>query len=288
MNLKKLYIEIENSNLFIAKLIESQNNFYLFDIKNIKLEKLDFFDNVFFNISSIFLNIKKYLKQNKIDKAETIVCLPDINKIKKNNLYKNLIILQSTLLISKTELKIKKIISSKILKKGINMPYKFFFNKKEVSDQLNFFKQFHPPKKTSPKNWLFLTIFLSISYTLFFMKIQNTKNKELKKLKNQNALLAKKTNLTSKQIKKLQELKALNSKLEKKLEKYKVKNNNPKDILIHISKVIPNNCKLTKINLYSKKSSNPIKAKKKIIVLEGITKLQEEINKFSKKLSAHN
>ncbi len=292
----QLYIEITNSKLLIAKLIESKTDFYLFDIKNIKLNNLEHTDNLLFNLSSVFLHIKNYLKQNNIKsettfnvKAEAIVCLPNLkfNVVEKKSFNQNLYVLQASLLISKSGLKIKKIIGSKILKKGNNMPYKFFFAKKEIANQLNFFKQLQPPQKTSPKSWLYLTIFLAISYTFFFARIQNDKKIELENLTQRNAELGKKLNPLPEQIKKLQELKIMNVKLEKKISKIhksKNKTNNPLDILTHISENIPENCKLTKINISSKTKNSK---KKKILLLEGITQSQETITDFTNKLSKH-
>lgn len=282
---KQLYIEITNSKLLIAKLIESKKSYHLFDIKNIKFTNLEIENNLIFNLSSIFLHIKNYLKQNNIKKAETIVCLPNINK--KDSFFKNLLVLQTSLLISKSELNIRKIIGSKILKKGVNVPYKFFFDKKEIANQLDFFKKLKPPEKTSPKNWLLLTIFLVISYTFFFVHIQIDNKKELENITEKNSKLAKKLKTLPEEIKNLQKLKIMNAKLEKKINKIqnsKNKTNNPLDILIHISQNIPENCKLTKINISTKRKKNK---KKKMILLEGITISQEIINNFSNRLSKH-
>lgn len=288
---KQLYIEISNLKLLIAKLIESKHNFYLFDIENIKLTNLEHTDNLLFNLSSVFLHIKNYLKKNNIKKGGAIICLPNLlektSNLKKKSFNQKLYVLQASLLISKSELKIKKIIGSKILKKGNNMPYKFFFAKKEMANQLDFFKQLQPPQKTSPKSWLYLTIFLAISYTFFFARIQNDKKIELKNLRQRNAELAKKLIPLPKEIKKLQKLKIMNAQLEKKISKIqnsKTKTNNPVDILMHISNNIPKNCKLTKINLSTKRKKNH---KKKQLLLEGITLSQESITNFANKLSKH-
>ena len=283
MSKKQVYIEITNSKLLIAKLIESKKNYYLFDIKNINLTNLEVENSLIFNLSSIFLHINKYLKQNNIKKPKAIICLPNINK--NDSFFKDLLVLQASLLISKSELSIQKIIGSKILKKGVNMPYKFFFDKKEIANQLDFFKKLQPPQKTSPKSWILLTIFLAISYTFFFVHIQIDNKKELENITHKNTELAQKLKTLPEEIKNLQKLKIMNAQLEKKINKIKNsknKTNNPLDILMHISQNIPTNCKLTKINISTKNKNNK---KKKRLLLEGITISQEVINDFSNKLS---
>jgi Tfp pilus assembly protein PilN len=271
----KLYIEITTSKLIIAKLKESFDKYHLVDKEEFKLEKIEFFDNKLFNISAIYLYLKKYLTKNKIKKINTIISLP---LVATNKSCYELTILQISLLVNKLDLRIEKIIGENILRKDEKMPYKFFFAKKELKNQLDFFKKLQTQEKTSINSWVFLTIFLTISYTLFFYKNQNIKKEELKKLTLKNQNLENSLKELNVQIKKAKELRVKNENLQKKInqiEKYQSSNNNPLKLLINISQKIPTNCKLTKINTNIKKDKKGLYA-----ILEGKALIQEEINEF--------
>lgn len=275
----KLYIELTSSQIIIGKLKNTFTKYKLINKQNIKLTSNELFENKIFNISKIYLLIKKYLNDNKINNAKVIISLPNIEEI--SNLKLDLFILQISLLMNKLDLKINTIINKKILKRGNIMPYRFFFVKKEIKKELNFFQKLSPPKKTSTKSWILMSIFLSISYILFFYNIQNEKRLKLEQLSQTNHKLSTELQVLNQKLHKKKQIQTKNNSIKEKIEKIsklKINTNNPNEILKEISDKIPNDCKLTEMKI----DKNGKKSKK--LTLIGQTSEQDSINKFIKKI----
>ena len=272
-----ILISIDDSNLLIGQLKKVKNKFLLIDINERKLNSSEFINGRPFNLSLIFLSVKNYLEKNKLKHCKTIFCITDLEK--KEWLQQTLTILQIALILGKLNLKIKKILDSNILKKGLSMT--FFINKKELDTKLDFFKRLRPEKKTSPLKWLFAALCLSILILITSLITQKINHQKLNFLKIESKKLLKETlSLKSKTIK-LQQLKLENEKLDSqisKVTKYQKNIEKQLNILIFISKIIPKKCHLTKIN-------TNLKTKKPQINIEGSAFSQQKVVKFQEKLT---
>lgn len=283
---KKLYVQLTQEQLIISLLKKTKDKSFLVHPKTIKLKFCDVQNKAIYNTSAIYLHIKKYLQENKIKKVKAIICSPRILKLGQNT--KNLFLLQLILCCSKANLLIEKIIGKTILKNTVlkNGENMTFFANDDLSDRLDFFKQFKPPHKNNSFKWLTTTSLILILMIFAQFKLQKAKTKKLyeitKKInieKNQNDILQKQLqqiHLTQQQNKKLEQQK-------EKIIKTNKKQNNPQNILFAISKSIPNNCWIENLKInYSLKNK---KTKQKTILLQGKALENKDVLNFMSKLS---
>lgn len=160
-----------------------------------------------------------------------------------------------------------------------------FFCKKNLNNQLDFFKAFNPPQNTKINKWLILSA-VSFACLLATLHTINTNKKtELSLIKNQNVTTQAKNNVLKEKIKLLHDTKSESETLENKIakiEKSLQNQNYPSQLLTILSQSVPENSWLTGVKMVlSKTESN----KEKQIEIEGQTKSEEDIVKFSQNLS---
>ena len=275
-----IYLEFNKNHLFISKLKNKKNKFLLTNEETICFNNLEIKNGILYNLSVIYSNVKNFLNKNNLKKSKSIIFFPYLYK--KETLKQKLNILQLALCICKTGLKIEKIIGISILKKAYNMPFKNFFYKKDLENQLDFFKTFSQTKNNHPFKWILFTIMsLSCLITTMFIIHLNTKEK-FNFLINQNIELINANKLLEKKVLIFHNIKKENDLIKSKIEKIKkIKNNrySPENILIETAKNIPDSSWLTKIKF------NKLKNKNLNIDLEGLTIKEHEITTFKKNLS---
>lgn len=287
----KIYIEIKINKILIAQLKEQKDQYALFAIEKTLLNNLEFNEDKLFNLSKLFEIIKNYLIKHNSEKSNVIVCInPTLEKDGKLLTTK---LFQITLAISKTGLKIEKIIASSILRKKDKISNTdllennlMFINKKELNNQLDFFNKFRIPKQKSPNKWLTITLILLVSQTYFFNKSYQSKQTKLKNIKKEVHRLNVKLEPLKDEILKTNQTRSQKLLIENKIQKYNSginKNNKISEILTKISKQIPRDCRLTNLIIKSKKTG--VKAKKRTIIsMTGESFKQEFILNFAKNL----
>ncbi len=283
---KRLYVQISSKQIIISLLKKRKNLFFLTKPKTIKLRLCEIQSKAIYNISNIFLYIKKYLHENKMKKATVIISSPKINsnflitQDTKGHESLSLFLLQLILCCSKANLLIEKIIGKNILQNGDDMT---FFSKDNLDNQLDFFKQFKPPRKNKPYFWLTSTSLVLILITFSQFKLQTLEKEKLEKTKQKIDIVKEQNNALQKNLRKIHSLQSKNKNLKKQFEKIlktQKKQNNPKNILLSISKTIPDNCWLENIKI-AKKPGN----KQKTILLTGNALDDKDILNFVSKLS---
>ena len=284
---KRLYVQISPKQIIISLLKRSKSRFILIKPKTSKLHLLEIQKKQIFNISNIFLYIKKYLQENNIKEAKVIISSPKINSYylktpKKFDLQEslNLFLLQLILCCSKANLLIEKIISKSILQNGNNMT---FFSKNNLDNQLDFFKQFKPQRKNNPFVWLTSTSLILILIILTQFKLQKIEETKLETTKQKIESIKKQNGILQNKLHKMHTLQSKNEKLKKQFEKIlktQNKQNNPKEILLSISKAIPDNCWLENIKIFKKPET-----KRKAILLTGNAPEDKDILNFISEIS---
>lgn len=281
---KLIYIQIQPSQLFVGKLKKTKSKFLLTNSKVFNLNNLEVTNKALFNLSKIYIHLKQYLKEQKLKKAKAIICSPAISKIKDP--IKNLFLLQQILAFCKAGIIIEKIIEQPQWQKESNMALPSFFPKKNINNQLNFFKRFLPPKNKSTYKWIITTILMAsllIVLQVKLLTIQKEKlsltNKKANELRVENELL-------ETQLKQIHLLQIENKKLETRKNKIIKKHNKkitPKNILLSIANTIPKNCWLERLKIKTEPKQNPKDSsapKQKVILLEGKAFDEKEILKF--------
>jgi len=284
-----IYIELDDNFLFLSKLDKQKNQFNLNKKSIVNLNNSEFKDGILYNLSTIYLQIKDFLKINNIKKTRAIICIPNLSQkkefIQKSN------ILKVALCACKANLKIKKIIDCSLLTKDIQMDHKSFFYKKDLENRLDFFKTFNPPPTKNPHKWFLFSGITLFCLVITLYVIQSDNKPRLNLLLPQNANLSEKNKKLEEEIKILHSAKNENNKLKEKIEKIiKIKThlNNPINILVAITKSIPENSWLNNITFdNSGNLPNGTKTSKepKKLEIEGITTQEEEITGFLKELS---
>jgi Tfp pilus assembly protein PilN len=278
---KLVYLELTDNYLLLSKIKKQRNRFFLNSPQEISLKNLEFKNGILYNLSSTFLNIKNFLKTNKLNNPKTIVCIPSIQN--EPVLKQNLSVLQIALCLCKSGLKIEKMIGVSLLKKEDQMQN--YFDKNDLEKQLDFFKPFTQEKHTKPIRW---TIIFGVAYFLLITTIYITqKNKilELKTLQVLNSELLATNNILETKVALLHESKKNVANLTQKIEKIKniyQKTNKFKNILIGISDVVPQDCILSKVRIEPLKDKKPTQT---LIKLEGSTDNQQQISLFLQKLA---
>ncbi|MCF7799930.1 PilN domain-containing protein [Candidatus Babeliales bacterium] len=275
------YIEIKNSYLFLSNLIDKKDRFTLKNNTTINLDKLDFIDGNLYNPSKIFFYIKNFFKKNKIKNIKAIVYSPDLNNSHNLNskFEQKLRTLQIALCLSKTGLLIETIISNSILKKDENSMMPPFFYKKDVKNQINFFKEFTQDNKTSPNMWLSSTIVMLLIIIISFFIFNFNKKIKLKDIKISNTQIEKENQILKNKIKQMHLIKDKidkNKKIIAKTDKLKATSNNPVQILNFLSMSTPPDCLVNNFNLDNKK---------KKLEINGATLIEKNIPIFLDKFS---
>ncbi len=245
---KLIYIEINNQNLFITTLKSKQGKFLLTSPTTIKLKNSEIINNTLFNLSSIYLHVNKYLKTHFLEKSTAYISITHSNNTNTISLK----ILQVALCISKTGIKIKKIINESFISKDKEMSFPKFIYKKDIKTKLNFFDTFKQNPNTHPFKWIFYTTlaFLLLLTTIF--TIQSNQQLELQTIKIQNKELIKLNKILEKNVKSIHKVKNTNIKIKQKikaLNKLDKNNINSKKILSLISTNIPSNCFLKQVKI---------------------------------------
>ncbi len=268
---KILLIKIQEKTIIISQLIDQNDKYKLFNTQKIALDNLETLDNKLFNFSQIFLIVKTYLNYFKIKKAKAIITLEKAPT--------DLMLLQIVLLISKTGLKIAKIINLNNLTKDDNMLN--FLNKKEIDNNLDFFKQFEKPNKKINIFYFFIILLFTSIEIIFFSETLKQKNISIKNLETQINTISLQTQTIKKELKIKQDLTAKNEILAKnikKIELHKIKNQKLYSILSSLPQILPKQTKLTKI-AFDKNAKH-----KKQLLLLGQSLKQEEISIFAQNL----
>ncbi len=278
---KLVYVQFNKSSLLLSKLKKEKNKFLLIKPKTIEFKNQELKDGILYNISSLYLHIKNFLKENRFKKPKVIIStlFPD----SKNKPQKQLNVLQVALCASKSCLKIEKIIGISILKKDDKMPFLNFFYKKDLEKQLDFFNQFTTPPNTPPFKWLFFSGIASACLFATIFTIQKNKNLEFTTINTKKIKMQKSNKVLEKKVKKLHEIKKSNVLVKQKVEilkKMKNRHDNPKNVLLAISKNIPEDSYLTnlKINIPKNKKFKNFEN----LELEGIATKQQDVLKFIK------
>jgi len=110
----KIYIQIDKDSLLLSKLEKQRNKFILTDNETFKLENSEIQEGIICNTSGLFEKIFNFLKRNKLHGSYAVVYNPSL----QDSSNKDLIAFQTSLAISKTGLKIYKLIESNILKES--------------------------------------------------------------------------------------------------------------------------------------------------------------------------
>jgi len=257
---KLIYINLTQDNITLSRLINTKDKYNLQDQEVINLDKQDITENKIFNLNKIFLLIKDYLDKNNLKNSYAIINLQE-------NIFKNnLIILQLALIFGKTSLKIKKIINTQ-------EKIQDFIFKKTLDSQENLFQQFLPPKKHDPKNWLIFAVFLISFEIIFLTKSLINKNNLNNKLNLEINNLNLKNNLLKIELNKKNNILKITKDSQKN--KLMIKN------LVNIAQSLPNNIKLTKIEINNKKNSKKFKK----YVFKGESKTEQDLSNFMANLS---
>jgi len=266
------------TQLFISILKKAKSKFLLTNSKTFMLNNLEITDKSLFNLSQIYIHLKQYFQEQKLKKVKAIICSPSLSEI--NEPIKNLFLLQQILVCCKAGITIEKIIGKSQWQKGSNMTPLNFLQKKEINNQLNFFKRFLPPKNKSPYKWLIATalittFLITVQVKLFTQQKEKLliSNKKVNELKVENESL-------ENQLKQIQLIQSENKKLEIRKNRIIKKQNNKNllnNILLSISNTIPNNCWLEHLKI----SHNSTSKKQKSILLEGKAFNEKEILRFT-------
>ena len=272
-----VYIELKEKKIFLAILKKSKKSFIFLNPKEIMLKDYVLVNDRLFNLSQVYLEIKKYLNDQKIKIKKAIIAFAPINT--KSQLEQKLISLQIALTVSKTGLFVEKILGKSLLEEKLKKD----FAMSKLDNQLDFFNEFKPKNKD---NYIkFLILFLGL-FTLIFLgifMIQKNKNKTLKNLEKQfSEISTENKNLLSKK-QEFTKLKIETNKLQIKssvIEKSLKKQNNPKNYLEIISKNIPENSCLNSIKFLF----NKVESKNKNLEIEGFTIDQKHVSDFMNKL----
>ncbi|MFH1644660.1 MAG: PilN domain-containing protein [bacterium] len=269
---KKIYIQLNKKKLLISKIKRYGNKFFLKNPRTFNIQASQ--DNKIFNLSSIYTQIKNYLKKNKHKKTKAIICSPQASNEKN--------LLQLTLVCSKANLLIEKITGKSQLKRENCMT---FFNKNDLDNQLDFFKKIKPPKKSFPFFWITGTTCL-ILITLFTLnQLQQLETRKLEYLNDK----FKKMNTQNENLKILLQqnhsLQANNKKLNDQKKLLQKAQNNPQNILLSISQTIPDICWLENLKFDYLSKDKTGKNKQHLILIQGKAVENKDILNLTKKLS---
>ncbi len=283
MHKKIVFIEINQNKISLANLIESKDKYTLTDKETTNLDKLTFFDNKLFNNSNLLQIIQEYLSKNNIKKGRSILSVPsNVSEIT---------ILQIALCLSKTCLKIEKIISLNNSEETFNVIENFIL-KKDLRKTTNHWQVFLPPKNQNPKKWIAISLSILIIEFSLLTTTSIKKHINHKNLKKQNLSLKQKVKGLKSELNKNNNTSKSNTMLQKKINKLYAKQNQQfLNSLLDIANHLPPNAKLNKIKLMSqnkeieenKQTSN--KKNKAAISLEGKSKHQQNLINFVKKLN---
>jgi Tfp pilus assembly protein PilN len=164
------------------------------------------------------------------------------------------------------------------------MTKKSFFLKKDLDNQLDFFKTLKKQHVTNPKTWILKSCVIIFLLSLTLLKIRQKQKTQLLNLQQENkTLLAKKIAL-HKQIQEMEYIEKQNKCLAAKIEKikaFRTKSKNPSELLLAITQNLPDTCWLTRIILDSQKSEHKTS---KIIELEGLSMHQKDITVLTQNL----
>lgn len=289
-----LYLEIYDQKMLIAYTRGNR----IVTHKIIELPLLTITQGIIFNSDQLLIHINEFIHINNLKKPKIIINAPSLQQ--KTDLSQTPAIFQHALIISKANIQIQKIIAGPNSENNI-MQSEYINNiPKMISDNtyIDLLLQIQSTSHTNPIPWLSLTTIYMACTILILVLITRTQRHELQALmQTQASLQPIITNLESK-MKDLTNTKTLNAGLSQIINKahtYQLKNQNPQPILASISKSIPNNVWLTKIELGNDKklkhlSNEPIKKKEDIakphkLALVGCSHRIESPLTFIKKLS---
>jgi Tfp pilus assembly protein PilN len=273
-----VYIEISNNSLFLTLLKKNKNSSLQIRknlTQNISLQNNEIIKGIICNPTIITSHANKFLEKNKIKKGHTIVYMCNLLEDDVLTKYQ---ILQVGLALSKTNLKIIKIISVNLLEKtGICL--------KKLEQTKNHFQIFLPPKHTNPFSWVGSSLFSIIFIITIFILIRSQKINTINSLKTKIKTITLCNKNLQEKLVDAPKIKKENILLRSKIEKYiKISKNNslPYAVLLEISKNIPANTRIKnfKIN-FSAKTYNE---KQQLLEVEGESLSTQEILTFLENL----
>ena len=306
-----LYIELTSKQLLLALCKTTRKHIVPEKIEHIALSGFEYSNKNIFNPTALQNHISAFTKKHNLYNPKTLLSVPE--HIASSPLKQKLEILQISLCMAKAPI-ILQAMSTHTLFSGeptlTKTIKKDTYNKMLQTDLLKTFKHYN---ENSPYIWLAQTALIVIGLTIILGNIYMKEKEEIKTNDIKKQKLLKKTQALKAQLKKLHTLKEEAEEYRRKtniIKKLASDSNNPKDLLLLLSKTMPENTWLTELtikNIKLKKENSEINktlqpvtnqqkkpkntprvknyTKKKAINLEGKTHDIQEITLLMKRLT---
>lgn len=239
-----LLVELKDKQLIltVAKKKRLSGSIYIINVSNISIEQTIFRNGTIYQPSVIESHIKTFLDTQKLTKPQTFASIPDLSR--KHDLELTLAVLQATLCISKTKVKI------------LNITDASFFNEKAtliqaINKSNNLLDLLGHNKIRSPFPWLLSSTACLFAVLIGLRTVLNKNYIQISSLKNYISTLQCTTNKLTEQVKNFAQIKESNEQLKislSKLENSYIHTQNPFNHIMEISCKIPTTDYLTKIN----------------------------------------
>ncbi|KKQ32367.1 MAG: hypothetical protein US49_C0009G0004 [candidate division TM6 bacterium GW2011_GWF2_37_49] len=263
-----LYLEINDQTLLLAHI----NNNKVCAHKIIDLPPQTINDGVIFNPQNILVHINEFIHIYKLKKTPTIINAPELYN--KEGILQTLAVLQFALILSKSNIKIQKIIA--IPQSTTDLTQLEYINNTvaiiNTTTHTNLLQQLQAKSPFNPLIWLGTTIAVIGCASFLVLSISRTNLAALGSLTQSQSQLQSSISQMQAKSSSLNDLRKQNDALSSTINKsqeYVSKNNNPLELLNIVTKKIPNNAWLSKIELgdaYKAKSSQNQPQKAKCIV----------------------
>ncbi len=149
----KVYLEIDESKLFIGRLKKKKNKFFCDVFDEWPLTAFEVKDGVIYKPTVLYLLIKSFLSDNKLSGSKAVVCCPYLSKWK--GIDKRMPFFQISLYVAKSGLKIFALIGESILSEiGSGDDKKLMFDIDELKKKFDFFCHFRLKSEKNVANWV--------------------------------------------------------------------------------------------------------------------------------------
>ena len=273
----------------------------------IPLDNTEVTNKTIANPSAIQNHISDFLKNNKLRKPSTILCLPIATAT--TNSIRNLVILQATLCLSKVKLKLNTIVSQSLLQKDTaNIPEKVPI--KQLTQQRDLLEPFNKYNKNSPALWIASSAATLLLLIFMLLNIQYDATITKQPLERKHEQLSCKLKKLEQRVKSMHKMHQETSSYHAKvntINRFKQNHKNPSNLLATIAQTIPQDSWLTnlkvgnlkdnfkqtkpeknnqqKLKPTTNKTKNETNEKFLDLNIEGITLNPQSVTAFIKKLS---